>query len=221
MKWRKSTSRAKLKAANQEERIHMWKENLKNLLGKSPKVTDKPIPKIINYQLNIKLGEFNQEELYVVLTKIKSRKDAGLDEIPPEVWKTRNSTTQYKEMNKRLYLPFPKERWPRNYKELLIYNNLSSITAKIYNALLLNSIEPEIEKILWKNQNGFQSYWSATMQILTIHWILEGIRPKKLEVTLLLVDFSKAFDSIHRKGGANTSSLCSPPKSCCYHNNAL
>ena len=30
-----------------------------------------------------------QEELDVVLTKIKNGKAAGLDEIPPEVWKTR------------------------------------------------------------------------------------------------------------------------------------
>ena len=34
---RKSTMRVKLKAANQEQ-IHLWKEHLKNLLGKFPKV---------------------------------------------------------------------------------------------------------------------------------------------------------------------------------------
>ena len=37
-----------------------------------------------------------------------------------------------------------------------------------------------------------------TSQILTIHWILEGVCAKNFEVTLLFVDFSKAFDSIHR-----------------------
>ena len=40
-------------------------------------------------QLDIKLGPFTQEELDSVLRKIKNRKAAGLDEIPPEVWKTR------------------------------------------------------------------------------------------------------------------------------------
>ena len=30
-----------------------------------------------------------QEELDSVLRKIKNKKAAGLDEIPPEVWKTR------------------------------------------------------------------------------------------------------------------------------------
>ena len=49
-------SKAKLKAASQEEQIHTWKEHFQNLHGKSPKVTDKPITKIINNQKDIKLG---------------------------------------------------------------------------------------------------------------------------------------------------------------------
>ena len=39
--------------------------------------------------MDIKLGPFKQEELDSVPKKIKNRKAAGLDEIPPEVWKTR------------------------------------------------------------------------------------------------------------------------------------
>ena len=45
--------------------------------------------KMINNQPDIKVGQFTQEELDIVLTKIKTRKDAGLDEILPEVWKTK------------------------------------------------------------------------------------------------------------------------------------
>ena len=70
--------------------------------------------------------------------------------------------------------------------------------AKIYNSLQLNHIEPEIEKILKKNQNGFWRNQSTTSQILTIHKIL-GVHAKNLEVTLLFVDFSKVFDAIHRE----------------------
>ena len=69
--------------------------------------------------------------------------------------------------------------------------------AKIYNALLHNSIEPKIEKILRKNQNGFRRNRSLTSQILTLCWIL-GVHAKNHKATLLFVDFSKAFDSIHR-----------------------
>ena len=37
-----------------------------------------------------------------------------------------------------------------------------------------------------------------TPQILTIRRILEGVRAKNLQATLLFIDFTKAFDSIHR-----------------------
>ena len=37
-----------------------------------------------------------------------------------------------------------------------------------------------------------------TSQILTIRRILEGVRAKNLQATLIFVDFTKAFDSIHR-----------------------
>ena len=66
----------------------MWKEHFKNLRGKSTKVTNKPITKFNNQQ-DIRLGQFTQGELDVVIRKIKNRKAAGLDEISPEVWKTR------------------------------------------------------------------------------------------------------------------------------------
>ena len=93
---------------------------------------------------------------------------------------------------------------------------LTSLAVMIYNALLLNriepgplryiygiiataTIEPTFEKILKKNQNGFQRNRFTTSQILTIRRILEkGSCKKNQEATLLFVDFSKAFNSIHR-----------------------
>ena len=86
---RKSTTKAKLKATNQQERIKQWKQHFENLLGNPPKVTHEPIMRIISKQLDIKLGPFTLEEPDSVLRKILNRKATGLDEIPPEVWKTR------------------------------------------------------------------------------------------------------------------------------------
>ena len=74
---------------------------------------------------------------------------------------------------------------------------LTSTAAKIYKGLTLSCMEPEIEKIIWKNQKGFRRNRSATSQILTVRRIL-GILAKKHEATLLFEDFSKVFDSIHR-----------------------
>ena len=74
---RKSTAKAKLKAANQQERIKLLKQHFENLLGNTPRVTHEPITRIISKQLDIKLGPFTQEELDSVLRKIKNRKAAG------------------------------------------------------------------------------------------------------------------------------------------------
>ena len=66
---RKSTAKAKLKAASQQERVKLWEQHLKNLLGSPPKITDEPITRIISKQLDIKLGPFTKEELDSVLKK--------------------------------------------------------------------------------------------------------------------------------------------------------
>ena len=69
---------------------------------------------------------------------------------------------------------------------------------KIYNPPLRNRKEPKIENILRKNQNCFRRNKSTTSQILAIRRILEGVHAKNLQATILFVDFTKAFDSIHR-----------------------
>ena len=69
---------------------------------------------------------------------------------------------------------------------------------QIYNALLRNRIEPKIDNIFRKSQNGFRRNRSTTLLILTIRRILEDARAKNLQATILFVDFTKAFDFIHR-----------------------
>ena len=45
---RKSTAKAKLRAANQQERVKLWEQHFKNLQGNPPKITDEPITRIIS-----------------------------------------------------------------------------------------------------------------------------------------------------------------------------
>ena len=159
---RKNTAKAKLKAGNQQERIKLWKQHFENLLGNPPKITQEPITRIISKQLDIKLGPFTQEELDSVLRKIKNRKASGLDKIPPEVWKTRQfddillrhcnavyNQNPIDRWTKGCILPFPKKGdlgLAKNYRGI----TLTSIAAKIYNALLRNRIELKIDNILRK-----------------------------------------------------------------------
>jgi hypothetical protein len=116
--------------------------------------------------LDVKLGHFTPDELNVVLKKIKNNK-AALDNIPPKIWKIRafdqillqlcNGIYDGKTIDKwaeNCILPFPKKGdlgLASNYRGI----TLSFIAAKIYNSMLLSRIQPEVDKVLLKNQNGF------------------------------------------------------------------
>ena len=79
-------------------------------------------------------------------------------------------------MDKKLHFPFSNESD--------LKHTLTSIAAKVKNALLLNCIKPEYEKILKKKQNGFRRNRSTASQILTIHRIIEGVQEKSLVNTI-------------------------------------
>ena len=108
-----------------------------------------------------------QEEHDSVIRKIKNRKAAGLDERPPEVWKTRQfddillrhynvvyNQNTIDRRTKGYNLLFSKKGdlgLAKNYRGIA----LTSIAAKTYNTLLRNHIEPKIEKILRRTEMVF------------------------------------------------------------------
>ena len=95
-------------------------------------------------------------------------------------------------MDEGMHPPFPEKGdlgLAKNYRGI----TLTTTAAKIFNALLCNRIEPKIDIILRRNQIGFRRNRSTTSQILAIRRILEDVRAKNLEATILFIDFAKAF----------------------------
>ena len=90
---RKSTPKAKLKAANQQERIKLWKQHFENLLANPPNATQEPITKIISKQLDIILGPFTKENSTQFLEKLKIGKLLGWTRFPQNYGRPDNSTT--------------------------------------------------------------------------------------------------------------------------------
>ena len=208
---RKTTNQSKLRAKNDEERIIKWKDHFSNLLGQPPNIIDKPIIKVIDEELPIKIGNFTMSELQKALQSLPNRKACGLDDIPGEVWKTDAMREELLNICNRVYrqqnidvwtqsciLPFPKKGdlgIAANYRGI----SLIPISAKIYNKMLLNRIRPEIEKVLRHNQNGFRPNRGTESQVLTLRRLIEEIKDKNISAVLLFIDFRKAFDSIHRR----------------------
>ena len=164
MSRRKGTVKAKLNATSQEEWIDLWKHHFENLLGKPPKVTHEPITKHFSNQLDIKLGQFIQKELHLVLRKNKNRKARGLDEIHPEVLKTREfkdiflrhcnvlyNKNTIERWTKRCTLPFTKKSDLRIAKDYWGIT-LTTIAAKINNFLLRKHIKPKLRRYLGRTK---------------------------------------------------------------------
>ena len=76
---------------------------------------DEPIAKIINNQLDIKLGQFILKEFDLVLRKNLYRKAAGLDEVPPDVWKTRKFDDILVQYCNTVYNQNTIERWTKGH----------------------------------------------------------------------------------------------------------
>ena len=79
-----------------------------------------------------------------------------------------------------------------------------TLTSKIYNALLRNRIEPKIDNMLRKNQNGFRRNRSTTSQILTIRRILEGLWASDITICRL---YQGLRFHLQRKDGTNPTSI--------------
>ena len=64
--------------------------------------------------MDVKLGHFTPDELNVVLKKIKNNKAAGLDNIPPEIWKTRAFDQILLQLCNDVYDGKPIDKWNEN-----------------------------------------------------------------------------------------------------------
>ena len=94
-------------------------------------------------------------------------------------------------------LPLPKDgdlSNASNYRGI----GLSAMMSKVVNKLILNRIQPQLDPLLRNNQNGFRHKRNITAHILALRRIIEEAKRNNVPATIVFVDFSEAFDSIHR-----------------------
>ena len=209
---RKKSKEGQVAGTSPEERVATWFTHFKKLLGEPPVVEDpdEEIPTIYE-NLDIKDDIFTIEEFRRVKSSLKLGKAAGPDEIPPEVFKycdfdeicldfcnrallENDKPDLWSYMN---IIPVPKSgdlSNTNNYRGI----SLICIIAKLYNRLILNRIRSVIDPKLRYNQNGFRPKRTTVAQVLALRRIIEGVKANHLPAVLTFIDFSKAFDSIHR-----------------------
>ena len=196
-----------------KKRLEKWTNHFKTLLGKEARFPDGyTLPSAqVSGPLNINTNPFSVSELEAVIKQLKWSKAFGPDNIPALIWKDPHFNRLLLNLCNHTYLthsppniwhesqiiPMPKKgdlSLATNYRGI----SLKAISAKIYNKLLLNRLIPFVGPILRKNQNGFRHGRSTLSQILCLRRLIEESNLSELDLALVFVDFSKAFDSVDR-----------------------
>lgn len=76
--------------------------------------------------------------------------------------------------------------------------SLMCTSAKLLNKILLNRLLPHINPLLLQYQSGFRPGRSTTEQVAALRSIIESCKTRKMSVSIVFVDFKKAFDSVSR-----------------------
>ena len=103
----------------------------------------------------------------------------------------------------------------KNYRGI----TLTSIAAKIYNALLRNLIEPKIDNILRKKQNGLRRNRPTSLEIMTIRRRFTRKKPRGDNIICRL--YEGLWLHSQRKDGANPSRIRPTRRNSHSHNDAL
>ncbi len=154
---------------------------------------------------------FLVKEIEVVLSKLKSGKADGPDNIANETLKIFGEacapylTKLFNDMVEKNWVP---SQWKLE-KIILLFkkgerediNNcrpitLSSNLSKVFMTVLKNRIYNTLEENQSKEQAGFKKKLSTTDNIFVINQIIKKATEYNFEVKFLFIDFNKAFDSI-------------------------
>ena len=140
------------------------------------------------------------------MVKLKLGKASSPDNIPPEVFKSCNFDEICLDFcNSALLKNNKPDMWsfsntaPGDLSKTDNYRGISltCIIAKMYNLMILNHIRKTIDSCLRINQNGFHPKRTTVAQILSLRGII-GVRRNNHKASMTLIDFKKAFNSIHR-----------------------
>ena len=84
---------------------------------------------------------------------------------------------------------------PSSYRPVI----LLSVYRKSVSQILLNRIEPILEKTMLPNQFAYRSGRSTGDIVLAHKYLLSAARTKRLEFVCAGIDMSKTFDTVDRK----------------------
>ena len=159
---------------------------------------------------------FTVDEISKAVKKLKNGKNVGVDEIKAEMLKCGPKIIHQKiaeifndmartgdtpeEITKGILIPLPKPGKPQGLPSNLRPIILLTMLRKILAICMLERTSEKIRRKIPLSQAAYDSGRSTTEHVFTFKLLAEkAITSADYEVTLLMLDMSKAFDTVRRK----------------------
>lgn len=198
--------------------LNRWAEHFQNLFSADRTVNDSAIQRIPKQPL---IGELDvaptPEEVVKATDQVKNGKAAGVDGIPPEIWKYGGGALHSK-LHELFVCCWEQGKLPQDLRDAVIitlYKNkgeksdcsnyrgitLLSIAGKILARVLLNRLVPAVaEHHIPESQCGFRANRGTTDMVFVLRQLQEKCREQNKGLYITFVDLTKAFDTVSRKG---------------------
>ena len=157
------------------------------------------------------------EEATKAIKQLKCRKAAGIDGIPPELWKF-GGQLLHEKLHDLLVCCWERGKLPQDLRDAIIitlYKNkgeksdcsnhrgitLLSTAGKVLARIMLNRLVSSIvEECLTESQCGFRANRGTTDMVFVLRQVQEKCREQNKGLYVTFVDLTKAFDTVSRPG---------------------
>jgi len=192
--------------------LERWKDYFCKILNISEAIDIQTIIKEhTNNQPQIPLPSYN--EICFIINNLKLNRAAGSDNIPPELFKHGGKILKQK-LHKLILMIWNNEQLPQqrnegnicpvykkghrlncnNYRPITLLNTAYKIFAILLNKRLIENTENKLED----KQMRFRPNRSTIDNIFIVRQIFEKSHEYDIDLYNILVDYTHAFDSVHR-----------------------
>ena len=210
LKWQQANGN---KLTKDEDKKTRWLEHFKDILNSDDPLITEDIQDDPLHQLEIDVGPVTIDELNRMILKLKNNKSPGEDRISAEMCKALG------ELGLRALLQlvnhvWQEERAPTEWRRGIIVRiakkgdlsncanwrgiTLLAVIGKILSNIIYNRIKEAVFGVISEEQAGFREGRGCADHIFVLRHIMEQCEEWKKSLVLNFVDFSRAFDSIHR-----------------------
>ena len=202
-----------------KEILDRWAEHFNTVLNQISDFDDTVLEELPDWEINEELSSIpTQAETELAIKQIASDKAAGSDNIPAEVYKHGGDLLK-KRLRDLFVLIWEHRNLPQQLKDALIVHiykrkgdisccdnhrgiSLLVIAGKILARIILNRLQKHVADwdIIPESQCGFRPKRGTPDMIFSVRQLQEKCRERNLDLYMVFIDLTKAFDTVNREG---------------------